>query len=200
MKHTFLKPTTLLYVYRNEKKILNLNLPLLLLLSLSLNLLQQFTVRLALELIRTTNSDILRTEVTEQVLKNILNDPAATVVEDHEDGEGHLELVGEGHEAQLLIQLGDELGGTGECYTGSGDKAPVHGLVLADRLAEGTALVVDREGGDLLDQLEEIDGAVQEGRLKLALEIDVGISPVICVSYGYKKIHMKGLVTYGSCL
>jgi hypothetical protein len=34
----------------------------------------------------------------------------------------------------------------------------------------------------LLDQLEEVDGTVQEGRLKLALEINIGISPIGCVS------------------
>ena len=46
-------------------------------------------------------------------------------------------------------------------------------LVLANGLAEGTALVVDRESGDLLDELEEVDGAVEEGRLEFAFEIDV---------------------------
>lgn len=179
---------------------INLNLPLLLLLSLSLNLLLQLAVRLTLELIRTTNSDILRAEVTEQMLKDILNNPAATVVKDHEDGESHLELVGERHEAQLLVKLGDELGGAGERYTGGGDETPVHGFVLTDGLAEWATLVVDREGGDLLDQLEEVDGAVQEGRLKLALEIDVGISPVVCISGEYRRREREVLVTYGSCL
>lgn len=167
-----------LYVYIHGRTTA-LNFTLLLLLGLSLNLLLQLTLRLALQLVGTTNSDVLRTEITEQMLENILNQPAATVVEDHQNGQGNLELIGERHKAQLLVQLGDELGGAGECDTGGGDETPVHGLVLADGLAEGTALVIDREGGDLLDQLEEVDGAVQERRLKLAFEIDIAI-PSMC--------------------
>jgi len=34
-------------------------------------------------------------------------------------------------------------------------------------------LVVDCEGGDLLDELQEVDGAVEERRLELAFEVDV---------------------------
>ncbi len=34
-------------------------------------------------------------------------------------------------------------------------------------------MVVDGEGGDLLDQLQEVDGAVEEGRLEFAFELDV---------------------------
>jgi len=37
-------------------------------------------------------------------------------------------------------------------------------------------LVVDCEGGDLLDQLEEIDGAVEERRGELALEVNIWIA------------------------
>lgn len=143
-------------------------------------MLLQLTVRLTLKLVGTTKSNVLGTEVTEQVLENVLNQPAATVVENHQHSQSHLELIGEGNEAQLLIQLGDEFGGAGECNTRGGDETPVHALVLADGFAEGTTLVVDREGGDLLDQLKEVDGTVQEGRLKLALEINIGISPVGC--------------------
>lgn len=165
-----------------------LNLSFQLLLSLSIDLLLQLTVRLALKLVGTTKSNVLRTEVTEEVLENILNQPAATVIEDHQHGQSHLELIGEGNKAQLLIQLRNELGGAGECNTRCGDKTPVHALVLADRLAEGTTLVVDREGGDLLDQLKEVDGTVQEGRLKLALQVNIGISPVGCVSHEVGQI------------
>ena len=34
-------------------------------------------------------------------------------------------------------------------------------------------MVVDGEGGDLLDQLEEVDGAVEERGLEFAFEVDV---------------------------
>ncbi len=34
-------------------------------------------------------------------------------------------------------------------------------------------MVVDCEGGDLLDELQEVDGAVEERRLELAFEVDV---------------------------
>jgi len=34
-------------------------------------------------------------------------------------------------------------------------------------------LVIDGEGGDLLDQLQEVDGAVEEGRLEFTFEVDV---------------------------
>lgn len=176
-----------------------LDLPLLLLLSLSLNLLLQLAIRLTLKLIRTTNSNILRTEVTEEVLKHVLNEPATTVIEDHEHGESHLKLVRERNETELLVEFGDELCRAGECYTGSGNQTPVHGLVLANGFTERTALIVDREGGNLLDQLEEVDGAVQEGRLELALEVDVGVSSVDCVSTEVKWIQ-KSVGTYGSCL
>ncbi len=37
-------------------------------------------------------------------------------------------------------------------------------------------MVVDGEGGDLLDQLEEVDGAVEEGGLEFAFEVDVGFA------------------------
>jgi hypothetical protein len=36
-------------------------------------------------------------------------------------------------------------------------------------------LVVDGEGGDLLDKLEEVNCRVEERRLKILLEIRVGI-------------------------
>lgn len=180
-------PTTTLSIYTDTSlQTTKLNLSLLLLLSLSFNLLMQLACLLALKLVGTTDGNVLGTEVTEEVLEDVFNQPAATVVKDHQHSQGHLELVGEGHETQLLVQLGDELGGAGECDRRGANKTPVHRLVLANRLTEGTALVVDREGGDLLDQLEEVDGTVQEGGLKLALEINIGFSPVSWVSYDRK--------------
>lgn len=87
------------------------------------------------------------------MLQHLLNHPAACVVENHEDGQGKLELCAEGNQTQFLVDFGDELRGAGEGDAGGGDETPVHGLVFADGLAEGTALVVDGEGRDLLDEL-----------------------------------------------
>lgn len=162
-----------------------LNLPLLLLLCLSLKLLLRLALRFALQLIRPTNSNVLGAEVAEQVLQNSLNQPATGVVEDHQHGQRDLELGAERHQTQLLVHLRHELGSAGEGHAGCGDKTPVHGLVLADGLTEGTALVVDRKGGNLLDQLEQVDGAVQKRWLEFTLQVDVILPPVKFVS----KIH-----------
>ena len=35
-------------------------------------------------------------------------------------------------------------------------------------------MVVDGERGDLLDKLEEVDGAVEEGRFEFGFEVDLG--------------------------
>jgi hypothetical protein len=43
-------------------------------------------------------------------------------------------------------------------------------------------LIVDGERRDLLNQLEQVDGAVKKGWLELALEIDIIFSPVVLVS------------------
>lgn len=107
------------------------------------------------------------------MLQHLLNNPAACVVENHEDGQGELEFVAEGNQAQFLVDFGDELRGAGEGDAGCGDETPVHGLVFADGLAEGTALVVDGEGRDLLDELQEVDGAIEEGWFEFAFEVDV---------------------------
>lgn len=160
----------------------NSNLSLLLGLRLGLDLLLGLARRLALQLVRATNSDVLGTEIAEKGLEDVLNDIATAVVKDHQHGERHLELVAEWHQAQLLVDLGDKLGGAGEGDGRGSNQTPVHGLVLANGLAEGTTLVVDREGGDLLDELEQVNSAVQEGRLELALEVNVLISPVAFVS------------------
>ena len=127
------------------------------------------------ELIRTPDDNVLGTEVTEQLLEHLLNDPAATVVEDHDGGHGDLELGGEGNKLQLLVDLGNKLGCAGECDSSDHDNTVVHALVLFDGLTERTALVVDGEGGDLLNQLQEVDGRVEERRFEFTLEIDVGL-------------------------
>lgn len=47
-------------------------------------------------------------------------------------------------------------------------------------------MVVDGEGGDLLDELEEVDGGVEEGGLEFAFQVDqaavfLGLEAVDCV-------------------
>lgn len=178
-----------IYVY-NTRRFYSpntLNLPLQLLLCLCLPLLLGFALCLTLQLIRSTNGDILGTEITEQVLENSLNQPATSVVDGHQHGQRDLELVAERHQAKLLVDLGNEFGRAGESHSGRGNETPVHGLVFADGLAERTALVVDREGGDLLDQLEQVNGAVQEGRLEFALEINVTCSPANVLAQGINR-------------
>jgi hypothetical protein len=124
------------------------------------------------ELIRPSLRNILGLVVGEEHLESLLDNPAAGVVEDHDGAHGDFEFGGERHEAELLVDLGDKLGRAAKGHAGDHEDAVVHTLVLFDRFAEGTALVVDGESGDLLDELQEVDGAVQERGLELALEVD----------------------------
>ena len=131
-------------VIKINEKSLTLQLPLFL--RQCLQLLHRLPRRLTLQLIRSPLSNILRPEITEEPLQHILNHPATAVVQDHENSQRSLEFHAEGHEAQFFVHFGDELGGAGEGDARCGHKTPVHGLVFADGLAEGTALVVDGEG------------------------------------------------------
>jgi hypothetical protein len=124
------------------------------------------------ELIRPPLRNVLGLVVGEEHLESLLDNPAAGVIEDHDGAHSDLELCGERHEAELLVDLGDELGRAAESHAGDHQDAVVHSLVLLDGLAEGAALVVDGESGDLLDELQKVDGAVQERGLELALEVD----------------------------
>jgi hypothetical protein len=141
------------------------NLLLFLLLALELNG----------KLVRTSDGNVLGTEVAEHMLEHLLDNPAATVVEDHDGGHGNLEFGGERNKLQLLVDFRNELGSAGECDSSDHDDTVVHALVLLDGLTERTTLVVDGKGGDLLDQLKKVDGGVEKRRFKLALEIDVGL-------------------------
>lgn len=151
------------------------------------------------KLIRPPDRNILGSEVTEQPLQHVLDEPASSVVSDHKQGEGDLELGRERNEAQLLVQLGNEFCGAGKSHSGGRDETPVHGLILADGFAEGAALVVDGEGGDLLDQLEKVDGAVEEGGLEFAFEVDFSFASAIqlvhCNNDGKRECWGE---TYGS--
>lgn len=124
------------------------------------------------KLIGTPLGDILRLVVREKSLESLLDDPATDVIQDHDRAHGDLKLGVERHEAELLVDLRDELGGAAESDAGDHEDAVVHALVFPDGLAEGTALVVDGEGRDLLDELQEVNGAVEERGLELALEVD----------------------------
>jgi hypothetical protein len=124
------------------------------------------------ELIRPPLRNILRLVIGEEHLQRLLNNPATSVIQHHNSTHSNLELSGEGHKAELLVDLGDELGRAAESHTRDHQDAVVHALVLLDGLAEGAALVVDGESRDLLDELQQVDGAVEERGLELALEVD----------------------------
>ena len=128
------------------------------------------------ELIRPPDGDVLGSEVAKGPLEALFDNVAPDVVQHHHRRHGQLEGVGELDQLELLVDLRDELGGAGEGDAGDEHQAPVHAAVLADPLAERAALVVDREGGDLLDELQEVDGAVQERRLEFAFEVDFLLS------------------------
>lgn len=125
---------------------------------LRLLLLLRFALCLPVELILPPQRDILRLVIAEAPFQAFLDDPAGAKVEHHDARDHDLEVCGEGHEFKLVVEFGDEFGSAGEGDGGDGHEAPVHALVFADGFAEGTALVVDCEGGDLLDELEEVDG------------------------------------------
>lgn len=144
-------------------------------------------LRLNGKLIRTSDSNVLGTEVTEQLLEHLLNDPAATVIENHNGSHGNLELRGEGDKLQLLVDLGHELGCAGECNSSNHDNTVVHALVLLDGLTERTTLVIDGEGGDLLDKLQEVDGRVEKRGLEFTLKINIGF-------LGLGALHVSGNV------
>lgn len=143
---------------------------LLVLLGLSLDRLPR---HLPLQLLGPALRDVARPEVAEPGLEDLLDDEADEVVDEHGPGHANLELLAEGHELHALVDLGDELERADKGEAGDADDAIEHGPVLREGLTEGAALVVDGEGGDLLDELQEVDGRVEEGRRELGLEVDV---------------------------
>ena len=128
---------------------------------------------LPLQLLGSALRDVPRTEVAEPGLEHLLDDVADEVVEDHGRRHLGLELVAERHELHALVDFGDELHGADESQTGDADDAVEHGFVLGEGFAEGAALVVDGKGGDLLDELEEVDARVEQGGLELGFEVDL---------------------------
>lgn len=143
------------------------------LLPISCLLLRLQTLLFALQLIRSPNGNVFRLVVAKQHLQNLLNTPATDVVQDHRQAQSDLELGGERHELQLLVDLRHELSRAREGHRGDEHNTPVHALVLLDGLAEWPTLVIDGERGDLLDELQKIDGRVEKRGLKLLLQIDL---------------------------
>lgn len=105
-------------------------------------------------LIRASNRNILGAKITKRLLEHLLNDPTAHIIHHHDRRHGKLELGAELDQTEFLVEFGDEFGRGGKGDGGDEDETPVHAAVLADGFAKGPALVVDGEGGDLLDQLE----------------------------------------------
>ena len=130
-------------------------------------------LRLAHELLGTTLGNVTGVEVGEAPLEDTLDNVAEAKVENHGCSHLRFEFLGEGDELHALVDLGDELEGADKSEAGHAENAVVHALVLGEGLAEGAALVVDGECGDLLDKLEEVDGRVEERGGELGLEVDI---------------------------
>lgn len=131
----------------------------------------ELSLGLPLKLIRPSLSNILRPEVTVEVLQGLLDDETTGVVNDHRRSQPDLEVHSEGNQGKLLIDLRDELGGAAEGDSGNHENTVVHSAILGDGLPERPALVVDSKGGDLLDQLEEVDGGVEQARFELLSQV-----------------------------
>lgn len=107
------------------------------------------------------------------MLQHDFNDVATYEVNNHKTRHDELEFRAKGHELQLLVDLRDELRRAGESYARNEDDTPIHAAVLADTLSKGATLIIDSEGRDLLDELEQVDSAVEKGGFEFAFEIDL---------------------------
>lgn len=147
------------------------------------------------DLLWASDGDVLGPVVTETPLETLLNDVAADVVDQHGRGHANLEVGGEWDKLHLLVELWDELGGAGESECRYTEDAEVHAPVLGEVLAEWTTLVVDCEGRDLLDQLQEVDGAVKQRWCEFALEVDILVTSGIV---SMRCLARLGMATYGA--
>lgn len=125
-----------------------------------------------MDLVGSPDCNVLGSEIAEKVLQDHFYQVAACKIGNHDSGHDDFELGREGDHSEFFVDFGDEFRRAGKCYAGNKQQAPVHAAVLADAFTEGSALVIDGEGGDLLDELEEIDGAVEKGWFELAFQID----------------------------
>lgn len=130
----------------------------------------------------------LRLQVRKQVLAHHLDDIAAREIDDHRRAQPELEGIYHLNDLQPAVELGHEVGGTGERDGACAQEAIPQCPVLADALAEWTTLPicqhtassyirkayleVDRERRHLLRQSQQVDRCVQQARFKLGLEID----------------------------
>src|SRR5690606_34108046 len=103
---------------------------------------------LPLILVRPPNCNILWFIITKQRLQRLLHDPASNKIQCHSSGKHKFKIVIKLDQSHLLIDLRDELCRTRKGNSGNTNETVVHGLVLLDALAEGSALVVDGEGRD----------------------------------------------------
>lgn len=163
-------PSTLLNL---ALKLGNLLESLLLLFLILLLLHSSATNSFTLKLVGTTLSNVARSVVTEELLEGDLDEPAGTVVDNHDGNHVCLELIGERNKLHTRVDIREELKGAGESQTRDTDDSVEHTLVLRKRLAEGTTLVVDGKCGDLLDELEEVDSRVKQRRGEFSLEINI---------------------------
>ena len=106
---------------------------------------------LAPNLILSPDGNILGSKIAKGRLQHLLHNPTTYIIHNHDGRHRDLEIPGERHQAQFLIDFRDEFRGAGKRDSGDEDKAPVHAAVFSDSLAERAALVVDGKGGDLLD-------------------------------------------------
>lgn len=120
------------------------------------------------QLIISPHRNILRSEITVEILQHDFDDVTAHEVNDHKTRHDDFEFRAEGHELQLLVDLRDKLRRTRESYARYENETPIHAAVLADTLSEWATLIIDSEGRDLLDELKQVDGAVEEGGLEFA--------------------------------
>lgn len=103
------------------------------------------------QLIRPPHRNILRSVIAKISLQDILDEPAADIIHQHQRCQSGFELSVKWNKTELLVEFRDELRRAGEGNAGCEDEAPEHAAVFADGFAERAALVVYGEGGNLLD-------------------------------------------------
>lgn len=141
-----------------------------------------FARLLALVLVLSANGNVPRLEIAEELLQDDLDRVAPDKIEHHDDCQGGAEFVGKVHEHHFLVELRNELGRTGECNGSDTNDTPEHALVLRDGLTERTALVVDGESRDLLNELQKVDGSVEKRGAELCFQIDVKFTTPVIIS------------------
>lgn len=91
--------------------LLHILLPLLL---FPLQLLNPLPLLLPHDLILSSDGDILGTIIAESPFQNLLDDPAETIIQNHQRGKNNFELGRELDQFEFLVDLRDELGRAAE--------------------------------------------------------------------------------------